>query len=68
VGENIDSIRLSFMDVVTRYGIGGFHITNDNQWCCDKWLTGRLIATALVKEDDQKDCFTDSGKSRWTTL
>ncbi|HCR5754735.1 TPA: transposase, partial [Shigella flexneri] len=42
VSENIDSIRLSFMDVVTRYSIPeDFHITIDNtRGAANKWLTG----------------------------
>ncbi|EGO9722231.1 transposase, partial [Escherichia coli] len=56
VSENIDSIRLSFMDVVTRYGIPeDFHITIDNtRGAANKWLTGGAPNRYRfkVKEDD----------------
>lgn len=61
VSENIDSIRLSFMDVVTRYGIPeDFHITIDNtRGAANKWLTGGAPNRYRfkVKEDDPKGLF-----------
>ncbi|EOM2240883.1 transposase domain-containing protein [Escherichia coli] len=73
VSENIDSIRLSFMDVVTRYGIPeDFHITIDNtRGAADKWLTGGAPNRYRfkVKEDDPKGLFLLMGaKMHWTSV
>ncbi|EEM7162218.1 transposase [Salmonella enterica subsp. enterica serovar Montevideo] len=73
VSENIDSIRLSFMDVVTRYGIPeDFHITIDNtRGAANKWLTGGAPNRYRfkVKEDDPKGLFLLMGaKMHWTSV
>ena len=73
VSENIDSIRLSFMDVVTRYGIPeDFHITIDNtRGAANKWLTGGAPNRYRfkVKEDDPKGLFLLMGATmHWTTV
>lgn len=67
VSENIDSIRLSFMDVVTRYGIPeDFHITIDNtRGAANKWLTGGAPNRYRfkVKRTIQRTVFTDGGEN-----
>ena len=73
VSENIDSIRLSFMDVVTRYSIPeDFHITIDNtRGAANKWLTGGAPNRYRfkVKEDDPKGLFLLMGaKMHWTSV
>lgn len=73
VSENIDSIRLSFMDVVTRYGIPeDFHITIDNtRGAANKWLTGGAPNRYRfkVKEDDPKGLFLLMGATmHWTSV
>lgn len=73
VSENIDSIRLSFMDVVTRYGIPeDFHITIDNtRGAANKWLTGGAPNRYRfkVKEDDPKGLFLlMDAKMHWTSV
>ncbi|WP_048797086.1 MULTISPECIES: transposase domain-containing protein [Serratia] len=70
--ENMDSIRLSFMDVIKKYGIPeDFHITIDNtRAAANKWLTGgtKTRYRFKVREDDPKGLFTLLGTIHWTSI
>ncbi|WP_373925264.1 transposase domain-containing protein [Vibrio metoecus] len=60
LSENTDSIRLSFMDVIERYGIPK-HITIDNtRAAANKWMTGGVPNRYRfkVKPDDPKGLMT----------
>lgn len=71
--ENMDSIRLSFMDVIKKYGIPeDFHITIDNtRAAANKWLTGGVKNRYRfkVREDDPKGLFVViGGNIHWTSV
>ncbi|ECR0504866.1 transposase [Salmonella enterica] len=71
--ENMDSIRLSFMDVIKKYGIPkDFHITIDNtRAAANKWLTGgtKNRYRFKVREDDPKGLFVViGGNIHWTSV
>ncbi|WPM85229.1 transposase domain-containing protein [Apirhabdus apintestini] len=73
VSENTDSIRLSFMDVIKRYGIPeDFHITIDNtRAAANKWLTGGVKNRYRfkVREDDPTGLFPLIGATiHWTSV
>ncbi|QHJ80016.1 MAG: hypothetical protein [Caudoviricetes sp.] len=73
VSENTDSIRLSFMDVIEKYGIpDDFHITIDNtRAAANKWMTGGVKNRYRfkVREDDPKGLFPLIGASvHWTSV
>ncbi|HBL0734300.1 transposase domain-containing protein [Kluyvera cryocrescens] len=71
--ENTDSIRLSFMDVIEKYGIPeDFHITIDNtRAAANKWLTGGVKNRYrfTVREDDPLGLFPMIGATvHWTSV
>ena len=73
VSENTDSIRLSFMDVIKKYGIPeDFHITIDNtRAAANKWLTGGVKNRYRfkVREDDPTGLFPLIGATiHWTSV
>lgn len=73
VSENTDSIRLSFMDVIKKYGIPeDFHITIDNtRAAANKWLTGGVKNRYRfkVREDDPVGLFPLIGATiHWTSV
>ena len=73
LSENTDSIRLSFMDVIKKYGIpDDFHITIDNtRAAANKWMTGGVKNRYRfkVREDDPKGLFSIIGAQvHWTSV
>ncbi|ENG9756115.1 Mu transposase C-terminal domain-containing protein [Salmonella enterica] len=73
VSENTDSIRLSFMDVIKKYGIPeDFHVTIDNtRAAANKWLTGGVKNRYRfkVREDDPVGLFPLIGATiHWTSV
>ncbi|MBV4411343.1 Mu transposase C-terminal domain-containing protein [Enterobacteriaceae bacterium YMB-R22] len=73
VSENTDAIRLSFMDVIKKYGIPeDFHITIDNtRAAANKWLTGGVKNRYRfkVRQDDPTGLFPLIGATiHWTSV
>lgn len=71
LSENADIIRLSFGDVVEKYGIPE-HITVDNtRAAANKWMTGRMPNRYRfkVKEDDPTGIWLTMGiQPHWTSV
>lgn len=73
VSENSDTIRLSFMDVIKKYGIPeDFHLTIDNtRAAANKWLTGGVKTRYRfkVRDDDPIGLFPLAGATvHWTSV
>lgn len=71
ISENTDTIRLSLMDVVHKYGVPR-HLTIDNtRAAANKWMTGRVKNRYRfkVKEDDPMGIIPQLGiELHWTSV